>query len=190
MQLPRLVTAAALAMLLAALLPASVLADAVRRTVGDYELTVRYASEPPYLEEGNALILEVTDLRTGQPVTGLEQTLTVEGAVVVEETRSVSQVPLRAVPDQPGRYEGVFVPPAIGQYSFRVAGAINGVPVDETFRSGEGGLPDVVERQGLDYGAPGSLLALALLIAYVVGVGIILMVGRRRRRSGTPHAAG
>lgn len=179
--------AAAAAVLLLALLPAAVLADEVTRTVGDYQITVRYAHEPPYLEEGNALVLEVTDRRTGQPVPGLERTLTVEGSVVVEQTRRASPVPLRAVPEQPGRYEGVFVPPALGEYSFRITGTIGGTPVDETFRSGEGGLPDVVPREGLDFRAPGSLLASALLVLYVIGVGVIVAAGRLRRRAGARH---
>lgn len=185
----RPVLATAVAALLLALVPAAALADAVTRTVGDYQITVRYAHEPPYLEEGNALILEVTDLRTGRPVTGLERTLALEGSVIVDQTRRASPVPLRAAADQPGRYEGVFVPPALGEYRFRLTGTIEGVPVDETFRSGEGGLPEVVPREGLDFRAPGSLLASALLALYLVGVGAIVAGGWLRRRSGARHAA-
>jgi hypothetical protein len=173
--------------LLVAVLPATAAADSVRRTVGDYEITVGYASEPPYLEEGNALIIEVVEAATGDPVTGLEETLTVQGTVAVAQTSRSSQVPLRALPDRPGVYEGVFVPPAIGEYSFRIMGVIDGAPIDETFRSSEGGLPAVVARDAIDYTSPGSLLAIALLAAYVVGVGAIL-VHRRLHRPGAQVA--
>lgn len=188
MRLPHLASTLLVAFLLTAGLSSLVAAEPVRRTVGPYELAVSYAHEPPYLEEGNALVIEVRDARTGQPVLGLERTLRVQGSVTVLEVTRTYAVPLRPAVGRPGVYEGVFVPPALGRYTFRLSGTIEQTPLDEWFTSGEGGLPEVVPRTESDYRDPGVLLALAIFIAYLVGLAAILIGGLVRRWLRVQHA--
>lgn len=144
-------------------------AESLERQVGPYRLRVQY-DHPPRLDDINALVLEVTDTRDGSPVTGLERTLSMEGRVfpLQDVSRNVP-VTIRPARDRPGVYEGVFVPPALGQYRFRLVGSIGSTVVDETFATGPGGLPDVApaERDPL---TPGALLGLALLAVYLVGI--------------------
>jgi hypothetical protein len=49
-----------------------------RTEVGDYELIIGFHNEPAYQGEPNGLDLFVTNMTTGEPVNGLEETLQVE----------------------------------------------------------------------------------------------------------------
>lgn len=169
----RLAIAVLITALMAVTLPDAAIADSIRRTIGNYELTASYASEPLYLEESNAIVLEVHDIDTGQPVVGLERTMKIQLTIVVEQAARSFEVNLRAAKDRPGVYEGVFVPPVVGQYTFRVFGAIGETPIDEQFTAGQGGLGEVVVREGLDYSSPGALIALSILGLYLVGMAFL-----------------
>jgi hypothetical protein len=169
------------------MLPAPALADGVRRSVGDYELSVGYAEDPPYLEAPNTLILDVRHIATGAPVSGLETSLRIGAQVQTPEVTRPLTVYLRPDRDQPGRYEGVFVAPYLGEYRFRVLGTIEGTPVDEVFTSGAGGLPEVVVA-GKDYTSPGLLITYGILGVYLLamaGLGI-----RKLRERGSRRVAG
>lgn len=159
--------------------------EALRRQVGPYEITASYR-DAPLVEVDNALVVEVRDGRTGAPVTGLERSLRLDATVAPPRgaARPVF-VTFRPAKDRPGVYEGVFVPPSVGQYVFRLAGEIRDAPVDETFRSGPGGLPEAKAAE-TDYASPGAYLAWGLLAVYLVGLGALgawrLRRGRRPAR--------
>ncbi len=153
----------------------------MRRTVGDYEISVSYRDEP-LLEVGNALMIEVRDLPSGRPVTGLEQMLQASGLVTVDEVIRPVPVYLRPYVGRPGVYEGVFVPPAIGDYRFTVTGYIGNTRVNQVFTSGEGGLPEATVAED-SFTSVGALIALALLVVFLVGLAVIggLQIRMRRR---------
>ncbi len=162
------------------------------RRVGPYEVAASYRSSPPLVEVDNALMLKVRDTRTGEPVTGLERTLRLEASVAPPRASARAVfVTFRAAKDRPGVYEGVFVPPSVGDYAFRLTGDIAGVPVDETFRSGPGGLPDA-EPAETDYSSPGAYLAWGLLGLYLAGVGALAVwrLHRGRRPAGPAVVSG
>lgn len=167
------------------LLPSIVAAEPVERVAGPYRLTLEYANEPPYLEATAVLVLRVSDVTTGAPVAGLERTIRFEGAVeVTEDVVRAFPVFVRPILDQPGAYEAVFIPPAIGEYRFRLLGEIEGLAVDEVFTSGAGGLPEVQVAEN-DYTSQGALIAYAILSAYLLGMavlGVVLLVRSRRSR--------
>ena len=182
MHLARIVILTALATL--ALVPAAALAQdapaADTRTVGPYELSVRYA-DSPLLEVENQLLIDVHYATTGAPVSGLEDIILLRGRVVESGVQRGVAVALRAAPGQPGSYEGIFVAPAIGEYQWRITGEIDGTPVDETFVSGSEALPEI-GVPGRDYTTPGAFIALATLGAYLIGV-VAIGVWMLRKRS-------
>lgn len=180
--LVRMVLLAALGAALFAI-PAVASAEPVERQVGPYLLTLQLRSEPPYFEEQNALLLEVVDSRTGAPVRGLERSIRVEAVISVDIVSRDSVVDFRPVEGRPGRYESEFIAPALGDYTFRYVGTIDGTPLDETFRTGEEGLPAVVTRDGWEFGSQGVILAIAILIAYLVGMGVLAYVLHQRKRA-------
>lgn len=167
-------------------------AASVVRRVGPYEVTAAYRSSPPLVEVDNALVLAVRDVRTGELVTGLERSLRVEASVAPPRASARRVfVTFRPAKDRPGVYEAVFLPPSVGDYAFRLTGEIAGVPVDETFRSGPGGLPEA-EPAETDYSSPGAYVAWGLLGLYVAGLGALgaWRLLRGRRPGGPPVVSG
>ena len=104
-----------------------------QRDVGDgqYSMEVGFRDEPAYLSQANALFLDVTQFGSeGGPVEGLAGTLEAEVA------KDGATLPLTLVPQaEPGAYEAPFIPSALGDYTFRLFGDINGTPIDESFSS-------------------------------------------------------
>jgi hypothetical protein len=99
---------------------------------GQYVMEVGFRDEPAYLGQPNALFLEVAEYATGgtEPVEGLAATLTAE----VSKDGQTMSLPL--VPMGEGVYEGMFVPTATGDYTFRISGTIGDATVDESVTSG------------------------------------------------------
>lgn len=177
------------ALAIAALLPGVARgqeAEPLLRRAGPYEIAVSYLHVPPLVEVDNALVIEVRDTRTGEPVAGLERSLRLEAWVAPPRASARSVfVTLRPARNRPGVYEGVFVPPSVGDYMFRLTGRIDGDRVDETFRSGPGGLPDA-EPAETDYASPGAYVAWGLLGTYLVGLSAIGIWKLRRRTPAGP----
>ena len=171
----------ALASGLTALLPAAVFAEPVERQAGEYTLTVDWDEDPPYLEDGNAIAVRVTDA-AGRPVTGLEDELLLEVDITVDPVTRTSTLDVRRSFDEPGVYEGVFAPPIIGTYDFRVFGSINGTEIDERFVTGQG-LAEVIVADGYNWSGEGEMLAVGLLVAYVAGLGGFGVWWLKRRRA-------
>lgn len=84
-------------------------------------------------------------------VKGLENTLQVE--VVYVPTGDSRVVTLSADADEPGRYTADLIPSTPGVYELRVFGAIEGMPVNETFAShgGGGDFDDILSPVALQF---------------------------------------
>ncbi len=97
---------------------------------GRYAVEVGFQNEPAYLGQPNALYVKVSAYRTGgtEPVDGLADSLVAE----VEKEGQSRELPL--VPQGEGEYLGVFHPTAVGDYTFRLSGEIEGssVEIEET----------------------------------------------------------
>jgi hypothetical protein len=93
---------------------------------GRFAVELGFLNEPAYLGQPNGLYLRVSEYGTGgtEPVDGLAGSLTAE----VEKDGEVKELPL--VPEGDGEYVGVFHPTALGDYTFRVNGEIDGTPVE------------------------------------------------------------
>lgn len=114
-----------------------------RRKVGKYELVVGFLAEPALVGQPNGISLAVTNTETNQPVEGLQQTLQAE----ITYGDKAMPVSLRARFRVPGNYTADFIPTRAGSYGFRFYGEIEGMRVDERFKSGPGTFNDV---QGLE----------------------------------------
>jgi hypothetical protein len=122
---------ALLAVALLSLLAASPAAAHGHIIVGDYELVIGFRGEPALQGEPNGLDLRVTNTKTGEPVSGLEESLSAE----ISFGGSTQPLELRARWGEEGAYTADILPTAAGDYSFHIFGDIAGTPVDETMTS-------------------------------------------------------
>jgi len=119
-------TLAAAAALAGALLPLAALAHVnVDVADGEYVLEIGFQNEPAYLGQPNAIFVKAGKYGTGgvKPVEGLAGSLVAE----VEKDGKTLQLPL--IPAEDGVYLGPFFPTALGDYTFRITGEIDGKPV-------------------------------------------------------------
>ena len=104
-----------------------------QRDVGDgqYSMEVGFRDEPAYLSQPNALYLNVTQFGSeGGPVEGLTSTLQAEAQ------KDEATLPLTLVPQaESDVYVAPFIPSALGDYTFRLFGEIEGTSIDESFSS-------------------------------------------------------
>lgn len=139
------------ALLLALTLPGTALAHA-SIDVGDgrYVLELGFRDEPAYLGLPNAVYLKAQEYATGgtRPVDGLAATLTVE----VSKDGETMTVPL--APTGEGEYEGVFVPTATGDYTFRIFGTIGDAEVDESVSSGPNTFASIAPLSAIEFPVP------------------------------------
>ena len=143
--------ALAAALLLALTLPGTALAHA-SIDVGDgrYVLELGFRDEPAYLGLPNAVYLKAEEYATGgtEPVDGLAATLTAE----VSKDGETMTVPL--VPMGEGEYEGVFVPTATGDYTFRIFGTIGDAEIDESVTSGPNTFATIEPLNTIEFPVP------------------------------------
>ena len=129
--LRRAVPAFATAALLLALSAATALAHG-HTQAGDYELVIGFHNEPAYQGEPNGLDLFVTDTKTGERVSGLEDSLKVE----IGFGAAKRELELRAQWGEEGAYTADVLPTVAGDYTWRIWGDIKGTPVDVSMTSG------------------------------------------------------
>jgi hypothetical protein len=143
-----IVVAAALSGLL--LLPASAAPAHEGRTQGDLEMVVGFGTEPAYAGQPNSVQLIL--VRDGEPVVDLGDTLDVEVSFGDQAHRFPLE-PNFAVGafGEPGDYRAWFIPTRAGQYTFHLAGTIQGEDVDQTFTSGPRTFSDVEDPKQIQF---------------------------------------
>ena len=152
------------------------------RAVGDYTLVVGFIDEPAIQGETNGIWLRVT--RGEEPVSGLADTLSAE-ITYGDQTRAAA---LTAAPGEEGTYTSVFIPTEPGGYTFRFAGKIGDLDVNETFTSSPESFDSVAPRGDFEFptaanGSTGSTLAYPAAIgAAVLAAGVAGAAIRRARR--------
>lgn len=99
--------------------------------VDKYELTIGFKNEPAYNGEPNGLDLRVVNTETDEPVTGLADTLQAE----LTFGSSSRTLDIRGVWGQDGAYTADIFPVQVGDYTWRIFGEIEGVPVDVSMTS-------------------------------------------------------
>jgi hypothetical protein len=134
----------AVLILVAAIIPAGLASAHERRQVGDLWMVVGWKTEPALNLQPNSLDLRVYRLKPGTdpaaqtaadrlPVTGLEKTLRAE--LSFGEQKRELEVTARF--NDPGAYDGLVIPNTVGDYTFRIYGAIEGTNIDEKFSSAD-----------------------------------------------------
>lgn len=118
--------------------------------VGDYELVIGFMNEPAYQGEPNGLDLRVTNTTTGEPVTGLEETLHAE----ILRGGAVQELPLRPRWGLEGAYTADVVPTEAGDYTWRIVGMIETTPVDLSMTSGPDTFSPVEPKAAVAFPAP------------------------------------
>ena len=181
---------AALATLLAACLPMAAEAHE-SRTVADgrYELVVGFLDEPAFAGEKNGLSLRVAaygaaatpeaddeDASSPVPVKGLEETL----AAQVMYGGQTMDLMLDASWGDAGHYEAIFFPMEPGDYTFRVAGEIEGNTIAEAFTSSPTGFSPVQDPAPLRFPNDGGAATAGFMAGGGLGnvaAGILAFVG-------------
>jgi hypothetical protein len=159
--------------------------------VGNYEIVIGFHNEPAIQGQPNSLDLFVTQAAGGQPVNGLEESLSAE-LIFGGSTKSMAIEP---APERDGAYttESLILTRA-GDYTWRIFGMLDeNTPVDvsltsspDTFGSVQPAadfqFPAVAEDEGV---SAGNALAVGIagLVAGLLGlaVGLWALVSARRR---------
>ncbi len=194
--LARLVAVAGFSLILVALAAVPVAAHDETEIDG-YAIEVGFIDEPVFVGDRSGLELIVA--KDGQPVTGLEKTISAE-VIFGDQTRSL---PLAARESEPGAYESIFVPTVSGRYTFHLTGSIDGTALDHSWTSSPTGFDEVQEatagqfpvqlpttaelqaasKKGADATTTANLalgIAIAGLVVGLVAAGIALASRRRR----------
>ena len=154
-----------------------------RRAVGPYTFVVGWINEPAYANAANGLSLDVTDTTSSKPVEGLATTLHAE--VIVGGGAKKLSLDLLTDQENPGHYEGSFIPTKTGDYIFHIFGDAGSTKVDERFESGPNTFDGVISTDQLQFPdrvpASSDLAARldsvqTLVIAAIVLAGVALLV--------------
>lgn len=95
-------------------------------TVGDYELEIGWVDEPAVAGQKNAILVNVLNTRTGEPVEDVSA-LTVTVSYGGQEKELTLQ-PLGE--DTPGQFMAPILPTIPGQYTILLGGQLGDTPVD------------------------------------------------------------
>lgn len=136
---------------------------------GQYVINIGFINEPAFVNQQNGLYLRV-DLTSPQQSAG-DETPVAEGdgddhgdvieVIGLTETLEAEVIfgdqsmPLSLSPgENPGEYVSVFFPTAVGDYTFRITGEIEGTAVDETFTSSPEGFDSVQAIEDFQFPKP------------------------------------
>jgi len=97
-----------------------------RKAVGKFHVVIGWGDEPALSGARNAVEIDLTD-GAGKPVTTLDGG-TLSAEVIYADQRVT--LPLRPVPQSPGKFRASLVPTRPGVYSFHISGTVQGQNVD------------------------------------------------------------
>jgi hypothetical protein len=166
-----------------------------RVEIGPYTLIVGWENEPVIVDERNAIVVYVS--RNGAPITDLEGTLRLELLYAGRSFRGNLHPS-----GEPGRYRAEVLPTVRGQYTVRLFGQIEDLEIDELVDPEEvlagrilqfpEAQPDQRELLAAvaaleDQVAQANRLAIAGLIAGLLGIGVagVALVSKRRSAANT-----
>ena len=104
------------------------------REVGAYDMELGWRVEPAYVGIYNGPEFFVHDHATGDPVTGLEDTL----HLLVHVGDQEKLLEIYPVWNDDGHYTADLIPTVPGDYTFHLFGKVNDQDVDEQFTSADG----------------------------------------------------
>jgi hypothetical protein len=105
-----------------------------RRNVGPFSFVVGWVNEPALLNQPNSVDLRITRTADSTPVIGAEKSLKVE--IQADGQKLTADLTPRF--GTPGAYNANLTPTKTGSFSFVFTGNIDGTPINETFKAGQG----------------------------------------------------
>jgi hypothetical protein len=105
-----------------------------RRDVGPFSFVVGWVNEPALLNQPNSVDLRITKTADSSPVVGAEKSLKVE--IQAEGQKLNADLSPRF--NTPGAYNANLTPTKAGSFTFVFTGTIDGTPINETFKAGQG----------------------------------------------------
>jgi hypothetical protein len=147
--------------------------------VGEYEIEVGWANEPPVVGQANQIVIDI------QPKPGSDAPQADLGTLSFTVSQGDFNEVLAVVSagEAPGEYEAAFTPGRAGQYTLTVQGTLNGQAIDvaidpEPVEPGAVTIPSVQLGEEASVG-PFPLIAVgAVVVAVVLGLAALLM-GRK-----------
>ena len=119
------------------------------REVGDYVIEFGWRIEPAYVGIINGPEFTVEHHETGEPVEGLESTL----SLMVQFGDQSKTLTVYPVFGEPGHYTADLLPTRPGDYSFHMTGTIAGTHVDEMFTSADGEFSPIEPSTDIEFPA-------------------------------------
>jgi hypothetical protein len=132
--------------------PASAHAE---REVGPYGIEIGFLNEPVYAGFQNGVFMDVTEHASGNPITGLENSLKV-AVLFGNQSMDVSVEPIT---DLAGQYVAAFIPTRPGAYTFHITGDIKGTKVDLELTSGPQTFDEVQNPTSVEFPAKDPTVA-------------------------------
>lgn len=165
--------------------PAAVAQAHETRTAGPWRIQAGWLYEPAWSGELNAIEIIVNDARTGQPVDGLQDGMTVE-ARVGPVSRSLE---IRPAPLRPGHYLADVIPTRPGDVTITLTITQGSDAIREAFTSGPNRFEPVTARSTIELppaetsgaggGLPAWLPGTVLGGLALAGVAVLLVRSRR-----------
>jgi hypothetical protein len=155
-------------------------------TIGDYQIVVGWASEPPVAGQMNAIEIHVSSTSTGteQPVEDISS-LTMSVSYGGQQ-KSLTLEPLGE--DAPGGFSALLVPTVAGEYRLTFGGRLGDTPVDAETHVQEVQPAETLAFPSLDSTSSGTSafgltgwLAIAGLVSGLAGL-TLSIIGLRRDR--------
>jgi hypothetical protein len=140
--------------------------------IGDYELVIGWANEPPVAGQMNAITIAVSDMSTGEEkpvedISGLMVILSYGG-----QTKALTFEPLGE--DAPGQFHAPVLPTIAGQYTLLFGGQLGNTPVDAQVEPEEVAPADAIQfpileasQQESEFGLINTLLYFSLLVGLI-----------------------
>ena len=147
-------------------------------TVGNYEIEIGWANEPPVVGQQNAIVVNVSDTSSGeaQPVEDVSSlTVTVSYG---GQSKELTLQPLGE--DTPGQFVAPILPTVAGQYTITLGGKLGETAVDAQVEPEEVQPADTLQFPSVGTtqksAATDWLTWLSLLIAFVgIGLGVVAL---------------
>lgn len=140
-------------------------------TIGDYEIVVGWASEPPVARQANAVEIRVSNTSTGEPVedvTALTVAISYGG-----QSKTLTLQPLGT--ESPGEFIAPIVATRPGQYTLSLGGMLGDTAVEAEVELEEMQPADTIEFPSAGSTAQGTgrdWLVWVSLLTGLVGVGL------------------
>jgi hypothetical protein len=144
-------------------------------TIGNYEIEVGWANEPPIVGQQNAIVVNVSDTSNGdaQPVEDVSA-LTVSVSYG-GQSKTLTLQPLGE--DTPGQFVAPILPTVAGQYAIKLGGTLGDTAVNAEVEPEEVASADTLQFPGVESAAQSTSAGMESWLIYLsLLIGLIALV--------------